>query len=221
MKMTKSILYITFITGVMFFIVSCDGMFDGIYDTGDSADDVTYGFKDRDAMRSSGTIYINASSFRQWMYIDFHARTVDSAEITDDFKDPEHWDIAVHHYDVRTNGGTVMETASADISTVAGMTHLDDSIFVGDVWTDKTVIVDISQMMSGKIGYEGSYYNTVLSRWMNVDKSQMPPTYTLSERVYVIRMKDGTYGAVHLSNYMNVAGVKGYLTIDYVYPINP
>ena len=42
----------------------------------------------------------------------------------------------------------------------------------------------------------------------------------MSGRVYVIRMKDGTCAAVKLDNYMNTAGVKGYLTIYYIYPLD-
>ncbi len=63
-----------------------------------------------------------------------------------------------------------------------------------------------------------SYYNEELSKWLNVDKSNMPPTYTLSNKVYMVKLKDGTYAAVRLTNYMNASGVKGFMTIDYIYP---
>ena len=41
---------------------------------------------------------------------------------------------------------------------------------------------------------------------------------TLSNKVYMVKLKDGTYAAVRLTNYMNASGVKGFMTIDYIYP---
>ena len=76
----------------------------------------------------------------------------------------------------------------------------------------------MSGMMDGNIVYMESYYNEELSKWLNVDKSNMPPTYTLSNKVYMVKLKDGTYAAVRLTNYMNASGVKGFMTIDYIYP---
>ena len=53
---------------------------------------------------------------------------------------------------------------------------------------------------------------------MNVAKSHMPPTYPLANKVYMVKLKYGTYAAVRLTNYMNASGVKGFMTIDYIYP---
>ena len=76
----------------------------------------------------------------------------------------------------------------------------------------------MSTMMDGYLSYAESFYNPVLSRWLDVDKSTMPPIYTMSGRVYVVRLSDGRHLAVRLDNYMNGAGVKGYMTISYKYP---
>ena len=46
----------------------------------------------------------------------------------------------------------------------------------------------------------------------------MPPTYTLSNKVYLVKLKVGTDAAVRLTNYMNASSVKGFMTIDYIYP---
>ena len=61
-----------------------------------------------------------------------------------------------------------------------------------DVWTTAKVAIDMSGMMDGNIVYMESYYNEELSKWLNVDKSNMPPTYTLSNKVYMVKLKDGT-----------------------------
>ena len=41
---------------------------------------------------------------------------------------------------------------------------------------------------------------------------------TLSGKVYLIRLADGTSAALRLTNFMNDAAVKGFMTIDYLYP---
>ena len=45
--------------------------------------------------------------------------------------------------------------------------------------------------------------------------------YTLSGKVYLIRLADGTFAALRLTNFMNDAAVKGFMTIDYLYPVQP
>lgn len=47
----------------------------------------------------------------------------------------------------------------------------------------------------------------------------MPPIYTLSGKIYLLRLSDGTYAALRLSDFMNDAAVKGFMTIDYLYPV--
>ena len=51
-----------------------------------------------------------------------------------------------------------------------------------------------------------------------MDFSTPPPVYSASQRVYVLRMKDGTHAALRLVSYMSDRGTKGYLTIDVKYP---
>jgi hypothetical protein len=74
-------------------------------------------------------------------------------------------------------------------------------------------------MMDGYLSYVESDYNEVLSQWLDVDTSNMPPSYTLSGKIYILRLADGTKAALKLENYMNESAVKGYMTIRYMYPI--
>ena len=46
----------------------------------------------------------------------------------------------------------------------------------------------------------------------------MPPSFTLNNHVFIIRLQNGNYAAVQLQNYMNAAGAKCWLTINYKYP---
>ena len=92
------------------------------------------------------------------------------------------------------------------------------SAYVEDVWTTAKIAIDMSGMMDGNIVYMESYYNEELSKWLNVDKSNMPHRLLRASHPHSVKLKDGTYAAVRLTNYMNASGVKGFMTIDYIYP---
>lgn len=196
---------------------SCNGIFDDIYDSAASGVSDEYGFIETDDANNTGRIYVDATKYTNWVYINFHDRSIDSLDITSSLDEPTEWDIAVHRYDAKTNSGAVLETALTDFSRLEGYSaNVDD--FVEDV--PSKVIVDMSGMMEGNIVYSESNVNLVLSKWLDVDKSSMPPVYTLSNKVYLVRFSDGTVAAVKLSDFMNKSLVKGYMTIDYVYPVD-
>lgn len=114
-----------------------------------------------------------------------------------------------------------MESAAADFGALPAVGSLPEEAFTADEWTTDKITVDMSQMMDGIIRYAEDWYNPVLSRWLHVDTSTMPPVYTLSGKVYLIRLADGTFAALRLTNFMNDAAVKGFMTIDYLYPVQP
>jgi hypothetical protein len=91
----------------------------------------------------------------------------------------------------------------------------------GDFESDKTgeIPVDMSDMINNNIVYHTTEFNHQLSRWLDVNISVMPPIYTLSKKVYIVSLNDGTYAALLLSNFMNSSLVKGFMTIDYIYPL--
>jgi hypothetical protein len=129
---------------------------------------------------------------------------------------PASWDIALHRYDAKTNGGAAVETTYSDFQALAadGLTG-----YVADTWTTEQIAIDMSTMMDGYLTYTESDYNEELSKWLDVDTSNMPPTYTLSNKIYVVQLEDGTRAALKLDNYMDAAGIKGVLTIRYIYPL--
>ena len=65
-----------------------------------------------------------------------------------------------------------------------------------------------------------THLNDILSGWLNVDTSSMPPIYTMSNQVYLIRLKDNTYAAIRFTNYTNARGIKGYIDFDFLYPLD-
>jgi hypothetical protein len=194
---------------------SCNGLFDDIYDN--VADDVVseYGFTKISSDVEVGTIYVDASSYTKWIYLDFSEHRADSVSVFDDA--PQNWDLAIHRYDAKTNGGAVAETDIEDFSLLSTAKIGD---FVSDTFTTSKIVTDMSTMMDGYLSYVESDYNTELSQWLNVDTSNMPPTYTLSNKIYILRLADGSKAALKLENYMNESAIKGYMTIRYMYPLN-
>jgi hypothetical protein len=166
---------------------------------------------------------VDATSYTGWTYIDLDTRTVTAVEEYAEgntAQAPTEWHFAMHRFDCKTNGGEVMETAFNSLDALVASGGLPEGEFAPDEWTTDKVAYDLSQMMqSGIIGYAESWYNPVLSRWMNVDISGMPPTYTPSDKVYIIRFPDGKLAAIKFTDFVGPKGVKGYNSFDYIYPL--
>ena len=201
---------------------SCDGILGSRYDAPE--EDVEFGFIRFDSETSSGTIYIDASSYTKWTYLNLDTRTIDTTYInkngSEDGNVPSAWHIAVHRYDAKTNGGSVLQTEYSDPALLVSSGIMPEGEFKEDILTTDKIAIDMSGMMDGNIIYAPSSYNEELSRWLNVDTSQMPPIYTMSGKVYLLRVSDGRHAAIILRDYMNDAKVKGFMTIDYVFPVD-
>ncbi len=135
--------------------------------------------------------------------------------------EPAEWDLAIHHFDVRTNGGAALRT---DYASVDDVPEPLDAVgagedFVPDTWTRHQCIVDLSSMFDRNIWFQSSMVNPVLTEWVRMDFSTPPPKYEASRRVYLLRMADGSMAALQLKSYMSEAGTKGFLTIDVRYPL--
>ena len=195
---------------------SCNGIFGELYDEPIVHTQQDYGFIASDETSHSGSIYINATLYSEWHYVDLHNKQVTTLSVDDE--PPVHWDFALHRYDTKTNGGAVWESSVNEFNTLPAWSSISAESFVQDEWTTDRISIDMSQMMDGIILYAEDYYNPCLSRWLDVNTSTMPPIYTLSGKVYLLRLSDGTYAALRLTNFMNDAAVKGYMTIDYQYP---
>lgn len=201
----------------MLSLSACNGIFEDIYDEPLAEEKNEYGFIFVDSKTNTGRIYIDATDYTKWHYIDLHCKEVTTKSVEE--PSPTNWDFAIHRYDAKTNGGAVVESNATDIMAVPNISTIPEGVYVVDEWTTDKITIDMSQMMDGVILYAEDYYNPCLSKWLNVDTSTMPPIYTLSGKVYILRLSDGTYAALRLSNFMNDAAVKGFMTIDYLYPV--
>lgn len=165
---------------------------------------------------------VNASEYTRWAYVDLaagKATLVDEYIEGDTGEPPAVWHFAMHRFDCKTNGAEVLETSFTTIDALAASGSVPQGTFVADEFTDDRVAFDMSGMMEGNILYAGSDYNPELSKWMNIDTGAMPPTYTPSGRVYLLRFGDGTFGAVRFTGYIGPKSVKGYNSFEYLYPL--
>lgn len=194
-------------------LVSCDGIFGGLYD--EPAKN-SFGFIQRDDDGHGGTIRLDATSYTRWSYIDLHHQHIDTANITLGQDAPLEWDFAIHHYDVKTHGGTATESPFDNVGMAIELEELN---FVADV--DSQVVIDMSTMMEGYLGYTPSPVNPVLSHWLDVDLSTMPPIYALSNKVYLLRLSDGTLVALQFTSFMDDSFAKGIVTLRYRIINNP
>ena len=138
---------------------------------------------------------------------------------TDAQQDPEEWSFAVHRNNVRTNGGAVLET------TYTSMDELPESseafrnmTFTEDEWSENAVWNSQGQMLQGYVPSQGIEVNKVLSSWLSMEIPPMPPSFSLNRHVFILRLKNGSYAALQLENYLSPNGKKCYLTINYKYP---
>ncbi len=200
----------------MLALSACNGIFEGIYDEPEADAASDFGFVNTPSGDEPGVIYIDATDYTLWHYIDFESMEVTA--LPTDAEAPAQWDVAIHRYDAKTNGGAVCETGATSFYSLRNFVKPGAEAYVEDVWTTSTIVTDMSTMADGYLGYAESYYNAELSRWLDVDKSQMPPIYTPSNKVYMLRMADGREAALRLDNFMDASGVKGFMTIQYIYP---
>ena len=211
----RGLLY-TLVLGVTFLLLpACNGLFDDLYDT-PIDNSVKTGFIKVDSINNSGTIYIDATSYLHWIYLDLHNKRVDTTSVYSETV-PTNWDIAVHRYDAKTNDASVLETEFESFDELFNSSSMPQGEFQKDTLSE--IPVDMSDMINDNIIYHKTMANQILSRWLDVDIRIMPPIYTLSKKVYIVKFKDGTVAALLLTNFMSSSLVKGFMTIDYIYPL--
>lgn len=166
---------------------------------------------DEEEENEGWTNHIDCRSYADWMYIRFS--TQDTLRRGYEEEPPADWDFAIHRYDCKTNGGAVLETSYTSIEAFVAAGSMPEGEFVED--TDGRISVDMSGMMDGKVVYADSPLNTELCKWLNVNTNEMPPIYTPSKRVYLLRLSDGNLVALLFTDFSDASGVKGYISFDY------
>ena len=243
----------------------CEGIFSGVYDEPEAETRST----------GDGHLYINASSWLEWHYIDLKAvaervsiypefdtsslwETIDipTLSIAEDSAgsqgetpgiytywydvfgegiskreymgftptksqpEPEHWTFAVHRNNVRTNGCMVAETDFTSLSEIPDNSDWVATLaFTPDEWNQTDVWTVQDRMLNGVIGNQGIHINHILSGWLKMVIPPMPPVFEINRHVFILKLPDGTFAALQLEDYMNSAGSKCCLSINYKYPL--
>ena len=204
--------------GVAMLFSACDGMFEDIYDNNKT-------LQPQEIVKD-GEFFVDATSYTAWQYLDLSADNItfvssDIENSTTETGVPSQWTIALHRYDVKTNNCTAAETNFSSISELqialnANSKLLAQYTFEPDIFSTNKIIIDLSHMIDeGYLIYQEGCYNEVVSRWLNVDISVMPPIYTPSHKVYILHTAADEYYALYLVSFVDENAVKGYLTIKY------
>ncbi len=161
---------------------------------------------------NKGEFTINATKYDEWTYISLSSGKQEVVKIVDgECDEPDFdWDIAIHRYDIKTNKGLAIATNKNNLEDVV---ELPSGDFEADV--KDSVIVDLSQMMEGIVVYAESEVNPVLNTWLERDMSVMPPLYTLSNLVYVLKTKNDLYIKLLFTDYTDENENKGFVTFKY------
>lgn len=138
---------------------------------------------------------------------------------TDAQDEPEEWTFAVHRNNVRTNGGEVYETTCNSMDELPPTSEQFANMkFIADEWSENEVWDSQEQMLLGYVPSQGIKINKLLSSWLTLKIPPMPPAFSKNSHVFILRLKDGTYAALQLADYLSPNGTKCWLTINYKYP---
>lgn len=186
--------------------------------------------------QSQSSMTVNTSDYGTWTYINLktgETKTVRDFSAWNYMTDGEvvettaaqgseadvtiDWHIAIHRYDIKTNGGSAVATTSTVMSEVASM---PTSGYTEDATVENTLITDMANMMAGKIGYASSAkMNTVLCEWLKKTATgTMPPyIYEPTNLIYVVKNSDGSYAKLKFTDNTDAEGNSGYVTFSYEY----
>ena len=214
MKRSRNAIFkYTIVLGAAMSLSACNGIFENIYDAP---------IETEMEIKENSFSQVKTVEYTEWAYINLSERTVTTVKIGEEYESqiPDTWDYAIHRYDIKTNEGATYKTTYTSIDEFKATGKLPKAEdFVEDEWTTDKIAIDMSGMMDGNIIYTESYRNAVLSSWLDVNTATMPPVYTMSNQVFLIRLKDNTYAAIRFTNYMNARGIKGYIDFDFQYPL--
>jgi hypothetical protein len=158
------------------------------------------------------TLTVDASDYAKWVYVSFVQGKV--VEISD-YENTLSWDMALHRYDVRLNGGTSGKGQGAAVETpyteLSEATTIPTSGYVVDVM-DSTMM---TSAMPPK--YEAQSFNLVAAKWLDVNTSKMPPTYTLSNKVYIFKTAEGKHVKIKFLDFRNAEDKTGHVKFSYLY----
>lgn len=166
-------------------------------------------------------VEINAKDYGKWIYFSFEQKKIVGESALKEFKDGLDWDIAFNRYNIRLNGGTSGKGKAA-AKKMDGQKKLsgwkavveapndgyqaDDSIaiMVGHKMPPTFVKIAASKVITG--GKKGTW----------VTMSGMPPTFTVTDQIFVLKTAKGNYAKIWLKQYVGADNKGGSVVMKYV-----
>ncbi len=183
--------------------------------------------KPQSNLKSGEVENIDATDYSKWVYVSLETGKVVGTGDLEQIREGDDWDIAFHRYNVRLNGGkSGSGKAGAYLAPgKIGKTGWDAIVtapndgYVADKMTKimkeykmPPVMVDASAspvITGGKAG-----------TWLKMDMSSMPPTYSISNQIFIIKTAKGKYGKLWIKQYLGIDGKGGHITFKYAYQEN-
>ena len=173
---------------------------------------------------TTGSMTIDTRAYDKWTYFSFAKG--DTVPEPADFKNDKTWDIAFHRWDVRTNGGesgvgegAAFQTTYESLDVNTWSLSIAQSNFTKDEIIKTYMATPNMYAESDEDQRSDVPANTALGKWMTVTMSSIPPTYAIINNAFVVRTANGSYAAIRFTNYMNDKAERGYVSFDYIYPI--
>jgi hypothetical protein len=160
------------------------------------------------------TVTIDATDYEEWTYFSFSTGDV---LIVSNPETETNWDLGFLRNHIKTNGGTsgsgMGEVYDAGVVSFESVTEAPTAGYVSDNDTIQHTILDFTQDPPA-IEVDISA-NPLLETWGEFDDT-MPPTFNVSNKIFVIKTANGNYAKLHFQSYYNADG-SGHVTFEYKY----
>ena len=163
--------------------------------------------------KETKTLTVDATKYDKWIYVSFVQGKV--VEVSD-YKNDLSWDMAIHRYDIRLNGGAAGKGQGAALET--SYKELNELTIIPTAGYVVDVMDSIRISMPPTYSYQP--INHEASKWMFVDETIMPPTndtYKPSNKVYVFKTAEGKHVKIKFIDFINAENVRGHIKFSYVY----
>ena len=179
-------------------------------------------------------ITVDASDYTKWVYISFTKGKVVSVSA------PEtdlSWDLGLHRYDFKTNGGTSGKGKGAAARTTQKDLKADIPAPKDSEWTldrEGMLLMKFGANKEGKhdMKYEKQSANFLLTSepkgdgkpgYLNkgiISMAGMPPTVTIDPSVYLVRSAAGEIVRIRVLDYQSATKKTGHITLEYAMQAN-
>lgn len=176
------------------------------------------------------TVTIDASAYETWQYFSFSKGEVVQVA---DYQNDLTWDMALHRYDVRLNGGKSGKGQGgalySGVTDLAQATVVPTEGYIADVIGRITVKYTMGPN-GHEIEHEDQGFSEVVTGvkspqgftqggWLEFSHGPAGPTYKLSNKVFFVRGADGKIAKVQFTDYQDAELKKGIISFTYTYPV--